>query len=227
MSSGTAPHSASGPARPANLFGLVGLCVGLLGVGMLVGLTVLRFLDAPLLRGLPAWQVIALGALSPLGLLISVLGIFRVPKGAATGGVVLGMLGTLYLAGAGTLLVADQMELFTPPAEREKRRAERTVAAVGEATAKITQHVAANGKAPTTEQGNRLLGSFVDGWGRSIHYLKEEGGDPKAFLVTSAGPDGEFGNHDDVTNKSLARERQQEDDAATEELLDDEVMGLP
>ncbi len=210
MSSGAASPGVSSPAHPRNRLGVVGLCVALVGAGVLATLTVLHFVDSPLLRGLPAWKVIALGALSPLGLAVSALGVFRVPKGAATGGVVLGMLGTLYLAGAGTLLVADQMELFTPPAEREKRRAERTVAAVEQATAKIAQHVAANGVAPSTEQGNRLIAGFVDGWGRLIHYLKEEGSSPKEFLVTSAGPDGEFGNQDDVTNKSLARQRQEE-----------------
>jgi hypothetical protein len=213
MSSGAAPRTVSGPAHPTNPLGIVGLCLALLGVPVLAGLSVLHFLDLPLLRGLPAWQVIVCGALSPLGLLISGLGIFRVPKGAATAGVVLGLLGTLYLAGAGTLLVADEMELFTPPAEKEKRREERSIAAVEEATAIIAKHIAANGSAPTTEQGSRMIAGFVDGWGRSIHYLNEGSRDGKDFLVTSAGPDGEFGNHDDITNKSLAKQRQQEEDS--------------
>src|SRR6185295_1296415 len=109
MSSDAAPRTVSGPARPTNPLGVVGLCIALLGVPVLVGLSVLHFLDSSLLRGVPAWQVIACGSLSPLGLVISALGVFRVPKGAATVGVVFGMLGTLYLAGAGTLLVADEM----------------------------------------------------------------------------------------------------------------------
>jgi hypothetical protein len=211
MSSDAAPRAVSGPIRPTNLLGVVGLCLALLGLPVLAGLSVLHFLDSPLVRGAPAWQVIVCGALSPLGLLVSALGVFRVPKGAATVGVVFGMLGTLYLAGAGTLLVADQMELFTPPAEKEKRREERSIAAIQEATAIIAKHVAATGSAPTTEQGSRLVAGRVDGWGRSIHYLNEESTtDTKDFLVISPGPDGEFGNHDDITNKSLAKERQGE-----------------
>lgn len=210
MSSGDAPRTVSGPAHPTNPLGIVGLCLALLGLPVLASLSVLHFIDFPLLRGLPAWQVIACGALSPLGLLVSGLGIFRVPKGAATAGVVLGMLGTLYLAGAGTLLVADEMELFTPPAEKEKRREERSIAAVGQATAIIAKHVAANGSAPTTEQGSRMIAGFVDGWGHSIHYLNEGEKDIKDFLVTSAGPDGEFGNNDDITNKSLAKQSDKE-----------------
>jgi hypothetical protein len=213
MSSGTAPRTPSPPAHPTNPLGIVGLCLALLGLPVLAGLSVLHFLDVPLVRGLPAWQLIACGALSPLGLVVSGLGIFRVPKGTATAGVVFGLLGTLYLAGAGTLLVADEMDLFTPPAEQEKRREERSIARVEEATAIIAKHVAANGSAPTTEQGSRMIAGFVDGWGRSIHYLNEGSRDGKDFLITSPGPDGEYGNHDDITNKSLAKQREKEDDA--------------
>jgi hypothetical protein len=211
MSSGETNRTVRGPARPTNPLGIVGLCLALLGLPILAGLSALYLLESPLIRAVPAWQVIVCGSLSPLGLVISALSVFRVPKGAATAGVVLGMLGTLYLAGAGTLLIADEMELFTPPAEREKRREERSIAAVERATAIIKEYVATHGSAPNTEQGNRLIAGFVDGWGHSIHYLNEGEKDAKDFLVTSAGPDGEFGNGDDITNKSLAKEKGNKD----------------
>src|SRR6266480_1701233 len=104
MSSGQA-STVRAPARPTNPLGIVGLCLALLGLPILAGLSASYVLQWSLIRGLPAWQVILFGLLSPLGLVISALSVFRVPKGAATAGVVLGMLGTLYLAGAGTLLI--------------------------------------------------------------------------------------------------------------------------
>src|SRR5437667_5433116 len=82
------------------------------------------------------------------------------------------------------------------------------MAAIERATAINNQHVAAHGSAPNTEQGNRLIAGFVDGWGHTIHYFNEGEKSPKDFLVTSAGPDGEFGNSDDITNKSLAKEKE-------------------
>jgi hypothetical protein len=184
--------------------------LALIGMPILIGLSVLYFLESPWLHGVPFWALIAAGVFSPLGLLLSGLAVFRVPKGAATGGVVLGMLGTLYLAGAGTLLVANEMELFTPPAELEQRREERSIAAVDRATAIIAKHVAAGGSAPNNDQGRRMIGGQADGWGKPLQYLLEK---DKQFLVISAGPDGEFGNSDDITNATLAKERQAKADA--------------
>src|SRR5438552_17608128 len=103
MSEGEANRAVRGPARPTNPLGVVGLCLALLGLPILAALSASYLLEWPLIRGLPAWQIILCGALSPLGLLVSAVSVSRVPKGAATAGVVLGMLGTLYLAGAGTL----------------------------------------------------------------------------------------------------------------------------
>jgi hypothetical protein len=194
----------------------VGLCIALLGVPVLIALSVLYFLESPLLRGLPIWQLIAGGFLSPLGLAISAAAVFRVPKGAATGGVVLGMLGTLYLAGASTLLVANEMELFTPAKELEKLREERSVAAVDRATAIVAKHVAASGSPPADDQGRKLIAGLADGWGKSLQYVLEK---DKTFLVISAGSDGEFGNNDDITNKTLAKQREK----AAEAEMPDEV----
>jgi len=217
----------AGTTAPRNPLGIVGLCVALVGLLSLAALSVLYALEFPWLRGLRAWQVIACGALSPLGLLLSAVGVFRIPKGPATGGVVLGMLGTLYLAGAGTLLVANEMELFTPPAELEKRREARSIAAVEKAAEIIRQHVLSSGAAPDEETGSRLIAGFVDGWGRSIHYLPDREKGVKEFLIICAGPDGEFGNSDDITNKTLDTQRQREADEQIENFLDGASFGPP
>lgn len=198
-------ESAVAVTEPHNRLGVVGLVLAVLGLASLAALSSLHFAESTWLRGWPAWQKIVCGSLSPLGLLLSAIGIFRIPKGAATGGVVLGMLGTLYLAGAGTLLVAEELEMFVPPAEKEKRREDRTIAEIEAATRIIRDKISELGVAPSTEAGRRLIGSRHDGWGNPIHYLNEGERGPKDFLILSAGPDGEFGNHDDITNKTLAK----------------------
>jgi hypothetical protein len=191
--------TAHAPA-PRNILGILGFCFSFLGLLIQAALSGMYAGEVAAVRQQSAWTLVALGALSPLGLLVSAAGVFRLPKGLATAGVMLGLLGTLFLSGAGVLLLANELELFTPPQELEKRREERTLAAVKKATDIIQSFVMQNGVAPADGDGRQMIRGLSDGWGKPLQYLSRSG---KQFLVISAGPDGEYGNADDVTNETI------------------------
>ena len=51
----------------------------------------------------------------------------------------------------------------------------------------------------TEEEEALLQGDYVDPWGNELKYEKPSG--KKRPIIISAGPDGEFGNEDDIKNK--------------------------
>jgi hypothetical protein len=199
----TSDRSAPLHQPPRNMLGAVGFSLSFLGLLVQVTLTILYLNEVGVVREQGTWTLIACGVLSPLGLLLSGVSVFRIPKGLATAGVLFGLLGTLFLAGAGALLVANDLELFTPREELEKQREEKTVAAVKRATQVIQNHIKQNGVPPSDADGRRLISGYVDGWGKPLQYLAVG---PNKFLVTSAGPDGEYGNVDDITNETVNRD---------------------
>lgn len=54
-----------------------------------------------------------------------------------------------------------------------------------------------NGRLPGTPQGTSLISSYNDSWGNVLQYTVDPNN--QDFRLTSAGPDGQFGSNDDIT----------------------------
>lgn len=135
------------------------------------------------------------GLLAPVGLLLSVAGLFRRPRGLATAGVVIGLLGTLWLAAGGLAVGAG----VAGASQAAKSR--RTVRVIAEAAAAVENHRYAAGELPDNPRGQVLIVDFTDAYGNALHYQRLDG---NRFEVRSAGPDELYHTTDDLTNAAHA-----------------------
>lgn len=160
-----------GQSAPTNGLGVAGFIVSLVGL------------------------VATCGLLCPLGLLLSLLALFKRPRGFAFAGTVIGMVGTAFIACFFGLFAAA---VFTRAgtAAVEQTRAE-TEAVLAEAEQIIDSYLIENGELPEDIEGNKLLVELVDGWGGSIRYDRD---DERRYLVRSPGEDQEFDTADDVVS---------------------------
>lgn len=195
----TLPKSSRAVVPAHNWRGTFGLLFALAGLAGLALITLQLLDQIDILAPLALWKIVALGGLAPLAMFLSATAIFREPKGAATGGVGLGLLGTLWLLGVGMYVMADRMDLFTDPEERERRQLRVTVTAVDNLAARIGSDTALLRDTP---RGEIRQSDVLDGWDRPLKYVIEGESELK---VMSAGPDGEFGNVDDITNRDTAQ----------------------
>jgi len=155
------------PPRPSNSLGLAGFLVSLIG--------------APLTCGM----------LAPLGLLLSLFALRKQPRGFAVTGVILGLLGTAWIASIG-LQAANRVH------RREvKQKTAITRVQLEEAKDLIVKHQIESGKIPKGIEGNKLVLHLKDGWETPIRYDY----DKDSYLIRSAGPDGQWETHDDVIRK--------------------------
>ena len=162
------PHPGYTHRRRSNGWGIAGFIVSLLSL------------------------LFTLGLLCPLGLLISLIGMLRAPRGLAFAGVLLGALGTLPWAAlaVGVYSEARHQEQIA----RHQVEKQQTVTTFEEVLAKVHAYRADEGHLPDQLEGNRIAVRFEDGWEQSIRY--EIRGDK--ILLRSAGPDGEFETGDDM-----------------------------
>lgn len=158
------------PTPQQNAVGLVGFIVSMLGV-------------------------VTCGLLCPLGLLISVCGLGKAPRGFATAGTITGLLGSAWLVLVGYALVSglfvakDFVETNLPMVT--------TVATFQQGDALVRQYQRDHDKIPDSIEGNVLIDSLRDGWERSILYAINDDG---SYVFRSAGADGEFHSEDDLTS---------------------------
>lgn len=136
--------------------------------------------------------VFTLGLLSPIGLGLSLLGMVRGQRGAATFGTLLGAMGTGFLALWGWGLVAGISAVETAV------KSDETAVAMQTAVNKIEAYSVENGRAPEGIEGNMLLieADLNDAWGESLRY---DALDKNDFAIRSAGPDKKFDTADDLT----------------------------
>jgi hypothetical protein len=120
--------------------------------------------------------------LCPLGLIFSLIGLGRRPRGLAIAGTVIGGLGTLLLVVAVAVVVGRGPEKVV------------TDLAIFGASLEIKAYKDQHGELPDDEEGERLLGDMADGWERPLRYRRDGG----TFEIVSAGPDGEFDTADDL-----------------------------
>lgn len=136
--------------------------------------------------------VFTLGLLSPLGLMLSVFGLFHKPRGAAAiVGTALGGAGTAFLAlvGWGIINGATMID--------NAHRMANTERSMHQAVVLIEDYQANQGALPEDIEGNKLLISaeFEDAWGQALRYERE--GTPR-YVIRSAGPDQTFDTVDDL-----------------------------
>jgi len=156
----TAFESPPRPASGSNGMGVAGFVVSLVGF------------------------VLTCGILCPLGLIFSLVGLARPPRGLAIAGTVIGGLGSL-------LLVAAISAYFLIPGVPEVLG---TLIPLGEAAATIDDYHQREGKYPDNDEGNELIANLRDGWGRPFLYERTEPG----YAVRSAGLDGKYHTGDDI-----------------------------
>lgn len=136
--------------------------------------------------------VFTFGLLSPLGLLISSLAMYRRPRRLATAGVVLGLLPTLIwgLLVVGTISGVHQ--------QRQRARIERqtaiTESQLAEAWNAIDAFQREHDRLPSGIEGNKLAVLHEDAWQRPLRYEIY----PDQIVIRSSGPDGDFESRDDI-----------------------------
>jgi hypothetical protein len=162
----TMPVPPVGPMRPrSNGLGVAGFIVSLVGI-------------------------FTAGILCPIGLLLSLLALFRSPRGFAIAGVFVGLLGTLILAAwlAFFGILGFTCLNFSKPMLV-------TSGAIDNAHRKIDIYQAThNHQFPDAITANGLIAEFHDGWGRPLHYIPRGFG----YAVRSDGADGVTGTEDDL-----------------------------
>jgi len=138
--------------------------------------------------------VLTFGLLSPIGLLFSLLGMVRSPRGFAATGTLLGLLGTSFWA----LLIyavvhADHSRVMQAELTRGRQA---TVQQIDEVNKQINEFIMQNGgELPDEIEGNRLAVQNQDAWGQELQYQPTKQG----FIILSAGPDKKFQTRDDVS----------------------------
>lgn len=136
--------------------------------------------------------------ISPVSLLVSFIGLFRRPRGLATAGTAISMVGCVVLvAGMGVIFFAVSSAGKIRNERFQRQRVMRTENAAMQAGQDIEAFVRENnGKLPDGIEGNKIVLVHVDAWHRGLRYdLHEEA---NTYEIRSAGPDGEFDTDDDV-----------------------------
>jgi hypothetical protein len=130
------------------------------------------------------------GLLCPLGLIFSLVGLGRQPKGLAIAGTVIGALGSLMLVG---------MVTFGWPFMKTGFR-------FVSATQAIQNYADTHGEFPDEDEAADIL-KEGDGWDRPFRYRLTETG----YEIISAGPDGVFDTDDDLdsSRSSAGRSRRE------------------
>lgn len=161
--------------KPSNGLGIAGFVVSLVGL------------------------LCTVGVLSPLGLLLSFIALFKAPRGFAIAGVVVGLVGSVLGAVVGVALWMAWLG-FEKAAEElgpHFSTATELVAVQGE----LHRAYDSSGDPPSEEKGNAIASTHLDGWGRPFRYLPPAAGQEFWWRIESAGPDGAFGTPDDVMHE--------------------------
>jgi hypothetical protein len=142
------------PPRTSNALGIAGLTTSIIGI-------------------------LTCGAFSPIGLLLSMIGLFKAPRGNAVAGSLLGGLGSLMFS---AFFIYGFFSGFTTAIELE------------DAAAHIDGYYYNAGDYPSPEEAESLLYGHEDAWGQPLRYERRW---PDGFEVRSAGLDGAFDTSDD------------------------------
>jgi hypothetical protein len=145
--------------------------------------------------------VFTLGFLSPIGLLISLAGLFARPRGYAVAGVITGLLGSLIPVALGVMffLAVAVGAPMVQGALNEFGDTVVTASAIMQAKEKIEDYRKENERLPEGIEGNKLIAECKDVKGNSVRYEVTDGG----YALRSAGKDGKFETEDDITDSKV------------------------
>jgi hypothetical protein len=127
--------------------------------------------------------VFTCGVICPIGLILSLIGIGKEPKGLAIAGTVIGAVGSLGFVFVGLGIVAGLLFSQVEPPDT-----------LGLAVEAVESYARQMGEIPPAEEGQELIKLIQDAWGNELRYEPGEA----SFLIRSAGPDGVFDTDDDV-----------------------------
>ena len=178
------PYQGAGFRRPAtNSMGVAGLLISIFAL------------------------IFTCGLLSPVGLLFSMLGLRKQPRGEAIAGTVIGGFGTLAVASVVGFVVLATVSAAN--AGRQAHQQQVTQAAIQAAEQQIEAFRMTHGELPGGIEGNKLVLGYTDAWGTSLRY----DGDPATYRIRSAGRDQEFDTGDDIlAGRALAASEEFDDD---------------
>jgi hypothetical protein len=137
------------------------------------------------------------GLLSPVGLVMSFMALSKKPRTAATAGLLLGLVGTLWVAFIGSVIAGGAA---AASARHEALLRHRTGTALTQAEGVIEHYRAETGRLPEGIEGNKLVLTFTDAWNTSLRYDLDDA----AYSIRSAGPDGKFDTEDDQVEIGVA-----------------------
>ena len=138
--------------------------------------------------------ILTCGFISPIGLLISLFGLVKRPRGFAIAGAILGAIGSIFLAVVGFTIVMGFLGLKTAVDQIQKEFESQTTA--HKAYVVIDEHRTKTGSLPNDADGTGMIKAHPDAWGNPMRYERDAGGE--GFSITSNGPDGKPDTDDDV-----------------------------
>ena len=148
-------------------------------------------------------SLLTLGILSPLALLLSVIGLRRRGKGMAFVGTMVSLLGVALISTIGIAAYnTHQARVATIAKQKEARvnavKIQEASTLLAEAYDDLVEYRGRHqGQLPADIEGNVIVVNYSDPWGKALRYEPEEG----FALVRSAGPDQEFLSSDDLIKK--------------------------
>src|SRR5687768_15268077 len=166
--------------------------------------------------------LLSCGFLSPIGLIFSLIGLTKRPRGLAIAGAVLGAVGSVFLMLAGFAIVMGV--LGVSKAAQTMAEMATAVSAGQRAHQVIERHRTANGSLPADAQGTALIAAEKDLWGTPLVYHRT--GD--TYKIVSLGKDKTEGTADDMTfTESELRARPTTGPAAGEDQAGDDADEEP
>ncbi|MBX3419533.1 MAG: hypothetical protein KF851_18165 [Pirellulaceae bacterium] len=150
---------------------------------------------------LSIFSIFTFGLLSPIALLVCLVGLRKRPRGLATAGTVISLIGTSVIAIAFTGAAVAESRHRERIAEQRisklnQEKLAKTVEIMGQPLEEISLWVNNHdGHFPDPITGNMLTIKFEDGWGQPLRFEIE--GDQG--IIRSAGADKKFDTRDDIT----------------------------
>ena len=146
--------------------------------------------------------LVTCGLLSPIGALLSFFGMFFRPRGFAFAGLLIGLVGSLWILAVtlffSTILVTSFAAMLGMPEVA-------TFARLGVATSMVEEFRSSNGRLPDANDWAQLDStsplSFMDGWETPLDYRVLEDG---RYEIRSAGPDKLIDTDDDITTDTTS-----------------------
>ena len=148
-------------------------------------------------------SLLTFGLLSPLALLLSLIGLRRRGKGMAVVGMMVSLLGIALISTIGIAAYnTHQAQVAKITKQKEARinavKTQEANVLLAEAYDDLVEYRGQHeGQLPADIEGNMIVVVFRDPWGQALRYELEEG----FALVRSAGPDQEFLSSDDLLKR--------------------------